>query len=189
MGAWVIGFFGFAVLYAALGTALVVAMARVLGRALRGPGVAVAFTTLTFVFLTQHPFPDPETLSCPSPSGIPQVQPFNFWPTVVRLWSSGAPATEWARNMMIVSTVMNVVVCMAIGLALARSGTRLRSALAFGMGLTLAVELTQLTGIWGLYPCAYREFNVDDLMTNVLGVLLGFVAARRSRRVGAPLRP
>ena len=37
---------------------------------------------------------------------------------------------------------------------------------------SLLIETTQLTGIWGIYPCAYRLFDVDDLITNTLGGIL-----------------
>jgi glycopeptide antibiotics resistance protein len=42
-----------------------------------------------------------------------------------------------------------------------------------GVGLSLLIELTQGTGVWGLYPCAYRYGEVDDLISNGTGALLG----------------
>lgn len=63
-------------------------------------------------------------------------------------------------------------------------------ALAVGLGLSLVIETTQLTGVWGLFPCAYRVFDVDDLLTNTTGALLGSLAAflvpRRHRTGQAP---
>jgi glycopeptide antibiotics resistance protein len=41
--------------------------------------------------------------------------------------------------------------------------------------LSLFFELTQLTALYGIYPSPYRLFDVDDLMTNTLGGLIGFV--------------
>lgn len=46
--------------------------------------------------------------------------------------------------------------------------------------LTMAVELTQLTGLRGLYACAYRQFNVDDLILNALGAAVGLLVGRDS---------
>ncbi|MFI6811506.1 VanZ family protein [Nonomuraea sp. NPDC050328] len=46
-----------------------------------------------------------------------------------------------------------------------------------GFVLSLTVELTQLTGDWGLYPCAYRLFDVDDLITNTGGAAIGWLLA------------
>lgn len=35
------------------------------------------------------------------------------------------------------------------------------------------IELTQLTGVWGTCSCAYRVFDVDDLLTNTVGTMIG----------------
>lgn len=39
--------------------------------------------------------------------------------------------------------------------------------------VSLFIELSQITGLWGIYPCAYRIFDVDDLMVNTLGGFTG----------------
>ena len=41
--------------------------------------------------------------------------------------------------------------------------------------LSLFFELTQLTGLYGYYPKAYRLFDVDDLIINTTGGLLGHI--------------
>lgn len=57
---------------------------------------------------------------------------------------------------------------------------------------SLLIETTQLTGFWGIYPCGYRIFDVDDLITNTLGGLVGALVAvawvRIRRRPEQPLR-
>lgn len=40
--------------------------------------------------------------------------------------------------------------------------------------LSLFFELTQLSGLYGIYPRPYRLFDVNDLMTNTFGSMLGF---------------
>ncbi len=50
---------------------------------------------------------------------------------------------------------------------------RLRVAAPLALGASLTLELTQLTALWGLLPCAYRVFDVDDLLLNTVGALLG----------------
>ena len=42
---------------------------------------------------------------------------------------------------------------------------------------TLFFEITQLTGIYGIYNCAYRLFDVDDLMMNTFGGVIGYFIA------------
>ena len=41
-----------------------------------------------------------------------------------------------------------------------------------GFAVSLFIESSQLSGFWGLYPCAYRQFDVNDLMTNTLGAMV-----------------
>lgn len=50
-------------------------------------------------------------------------------------------------------------------------------ALLLTFGLTLFYETTQATGIYGIYNCAYRIFDVDDLMLNTAGGIFGFFTA------------
>ena len=58
-------------------------------------------------------------------------------------------------------------------------------ATALGLGVSLLIEVTQRTGVWNLYDCAYRLFDVDDLIVNTLGAtvgsLLSLLLVRRKR--------
>ncbi|NGP46594.1 VanZ family protein [Bacillaceae bacterium SIJ1] len=47
----------------------------------------------------------------------------------------------------------------------------------FSLGLSLFIEITQGTGVYGLFACPYRVLDVDDLFANTLGGILGFIAA------------
>jgi glycopeptide antibiotics resistance protein len=38
--------------------------------------------------------------------------------------------------------------------------------------------VAQLTGLFGLYPCAFRTFEVDDLIFNISGLMAGFAVLR-----------
>ena len=49
-----------------------------------------------------------------------------------------------------------------------------KKTLLFSFLLSLFFELTQLTGLYGIYPKPYRLFDVDDLMLNTLGGMLGW---------------
>lgn len=49
--------------------------------------------------------------------------------------------------------------------------------LLVGFATSLLIELTQLTGLWFLYPCPYRLFDVDDLIANTAGAAAGRVLA------------
>lgn len=52
-----------------------------------------------------------------------------------------------------------------------------KRAFALGFTLSLFYEITQVTGIYGIYKCPYRIFDVDDLMLNSTGALFGFIIA------------
>lgn len=47
--------------------------------------------------------------------------------------------------------------------------------LLMSFAYSLFFELTQLSGLYGIYPHPYRWFEVDDLICNTLGGMLGFV--------------
>lgn len=86
----------------------------------------------------------------------------------------------------VLQLALNVLLFMPLGFFLRVLGGRgILVAFAVGLGVSLVIETTQLTGVWGLYPCAYRVFDVDDLLMNtvgaVLGSLLAFVVPRRFR--------
>jgi len=46
-------------------------------------------------------------------------------------------------------------------------------ATGLGLGASLLIEATQRTGVWHLYDCAYRLFDVDDLWVNTFGATVG----------------
>lgn len=46
---------------------------------------------------------------------------------------------------------------------------------------SLAIETSQLTGLWFIYDCAYRLFDVDDILANTVGAGLGAAVALRWR--------
>ena len=48
----------------------------------------------------------------------------------------------------------------------------------FSFLLSLFFELTQLTGLYFIYPRGYRLFDVDDLFLNTLGGALGYFIAK-----------
>ena len=48
--------------------------------------------------------------------------------------------------------------------------------IAVGFVSAMFLELTQLTGIWGIAPCPYRTFDVDDIILNSSGFLAGWIS-------------
>lgn len=171
-------YLGLAGLYAVTGTAVLLVALRAFWGALAWQAWPLVASTLFFVSLTQHPLPDRFQLTCPVPNTQPLLEPFRFLGVMSDRLSTGVPVWSWFSDISVAALIMNFVICALIGAALTRYATRLRIAAIYGVCLSLGVELTQLTGIWGFYPCAYRQFDVDDLVINVGGVVIGFLAGR-----------
>lgn len=135
----------------------------------------LATVTMVFVAMAHLPLPGPD-MACPMPFTEPKLVPFSAFRT------GGEPITPiyW------MSTVANFLICALLGALLAPHVRRLAVAAGYGALLSTGIELSQLTGVFGLYPCPWRQFDVDDLILNVAGVCVGFliaraVAARRGR--------
>ena len=78
----------------------------------------------------------------------------------------------------VLQLLLNVLLFIPLGFFVrVLAGRGILTALVVGAGVSALVEVTQLTGVWGLYPCAYRVFDVDDLLTNTCGALLGSLLA------------
>ena len=155
-------------------TALVGIPLGVLLRMRHPQAVPLLLATLFTLFLTLTPLPDPAAVDC-KPIVL---QPFEGLGTIMQnLWNRGQ-IWRLLTDLTFVSSVMNVMFFMPVGAALLPFLRRSRAAAACGLGLSLTIEFTQLTGLFGYYDCAYRHADVTDLMTNTLGVWLGFLLAR-----------
>lgn len=105
----------------------------------------------------------------------PQLQPFH-WLDLARAGSTGT--ASFLTNVNTVMFVFNVALLFPLGVYLRRwfGQGLLMSALA-GLAMSLAFEVTQYTANFGLFECTYRQFNVDDLMANTAGAILGWLLA------------
>lgn len=81
-------------------------------------------------------------------------------------------------NRMTLQIVFNVLLFVPLGIWCRRFFEHgILAATAIGFGVSLLIETTQATGVWGLWPCSYRFPQVDDLITNTFGALLGAATA------------
>lgn len=120
----------------------------------------------------------------------PQLVPFDSVRDIGNYPHASAP--ELVRNPALQQVLLNVLLFVPLGFftrAMFRRGVLV--AVLGGFGASLLIELTQVTGVWGLFECAYRFFDVDDLLANTLGALLGTLIAllvvRRSAAIDASL--
>ena len=131
---------------------------------LAGSAYLVAVWTFTI-----FPLPDIDPAWCAVNSPAPQLRPLQFI-SEVRATSAAALLTDPA----LAQVALNIALFLPLGVLLTlTTRASVLVAAAAGLALSLAVELTQLTGNWGIYPCNYRVFDVDDLIANTLGALLG----------------
>ena len=78
------------------------------------------------------------------------------------------------KNPFVYQTIYNFLLMVPFGIFL-RYYFKCRIIKTFTISLLLSLffELTQLTGLYFIYPNAYRLFDVDDLIVNTLGGVFG----------------
>ncbi|WP_416428106.1 VanZ family protein [Paenarthrobacter nicotinovorans] len=189
MGEWVwpayVGVLGGAALFGVFMVPIVAVQYRMYGRFtwrrfLGAAGLSIYGVAL--VAYTLLPLPDPTLLKC-GPGGstfqaLPfQALPFQFLDDIQRE-TSGLGITGTLTSRAMLQVVFNVVLFVPWGVIARRylswniAVSTLTGALASGL-----IEATQFTGLWGIYDCAYRLADIDDLITNTLGALIGAMIA------------
>jgi glycopeptide antibiotics resistance protein len=74
--------------------------------------------------------------------------------------------------------VFNVLLVLPFGIFLRYYFRQsLKKVILFSFCLSLFFELTQFSGLYFIYPRAYRLFDVNDLLHNTLGGMLGYAVA------------
>ena len=93
-------------------------------------------------------------------------------------WFSGANWKKLLTSSMLFQIIANIIMQIPLGFYL-RYYFRVSWKKAVGIGFLTSMfyEMTQLSGVWGIYPYAFRCPDVDDLMHNTLGCMIGFWTA------------
>ena len=145
------------------------------------------FYLLCAYFLVLLPLPEDRTAIVPY-AQTPQLVPFNFVHEFLAetSFSPSNPSTWLAtlRDPYVYEAFFNVLLLVPLGMYLRYYFRRTWwQTLIIGFLVTLSFETTQLTGLWGLYEHPYRLFDVDDLMMNTLGAMVGFWMVGPAMRV------
>ncbi|GAA1804217.1 VanZ family protein [Nesterenkonia flava] len=128
---------------------------------------AMALWTYTLL-----PLPEPADIQCTSA----QLRPFPFIHDIQSYPYSGPAGL--VHNPVFMQVALNVLLFMPLGFFLRILwGRGVTVAALTGASLSALIEVTQVTGVWGIYPCAYRVFDVDDLLANTTGALVGGLLA------------
>jgi glycopeptide antibiotics resistance protein len=122
---------------------------------------------LALVAFTLYPLPDNPVEFCADYNLSPQLNPLQLFTDI---------SEDGLRA--ILQIAMNVVFFVPLGVFLRNVfGRKVWGTLAIALAVSLFIETAQLTGAFGIYPCSYRLFDVDDLIFNTLGALIGFWVA------------
>ncbi len=123
--------------------------------------------SLALVSFTLYPMPDNPTQFCADYDLSPQLVPFV---SIMEMSSEGLRA--------VLQVGMNLLFFVPLGVfgrLLFR--WKFRHVAILGFLTSLFIETAQLTGAFGIYPCSYRLFDVDDLLLNTLGATVGYLLA------------
>ncbi|MFE0730724.1 VanZ family protein [Streptomyces antibioticus] len=144
------------------------------------------FYLLAALLQTVMPLPAHTDAYCSAAryAASPQLHPFDFYARI-----SAASGGHWSAGSLIGlavtwTTLLNAVLLLPLGVYLRyylRQGLIASTVLAFAT--TLFFETTQYTGLWFVYACPYRQFNVDDLILNTAGAVLGWLVAGPAARL------
>jgi glycopeptide antibiotics resistance protein len=141
-------------------------------RLLGAAAVSIYLTTLAAYTLL--PLPSSQGRECE-----PQIQlvPFHFLSDIATDTAGDGVLATLASPAML-QVVFNVLLFMPLGIIARGFYSRgLASTVLIGVAASVFIEATQYTAIWGLYRCSYRLADVDDVLTNTLGMLLGGLLA------------
>jgi glycopeptide antibiotics resistance protein len=133
------------------------------------------------------PLPDPAE-AAKGTSQMWNLVPFAFVSDFIK--NSGFVLTDistWVRALtssIVYVAVFNILLTVPFGAYLAYYFKQsLKKVALFTFLLSLFFELTQLTGLYGVYARPYRLFDVDDLIQNTVGGLLGYCSLGLLRRL------
>lgn len=138
---------------------------------------AVSVYLCSLIAFTLFPLPTVAEACGLRTGPILQAMPFGFVADIAEE-ASKTSLPGALTSFVTLQVVLNVVLFVPFGI-LARGMTHRGVPLttAAGFGLSLLIEATQYTGVWGLYPCGFRVADVDDLLTNIAGALIGALMA------------
>ncbi len=150
---------------------------------LRGSIVTASFITymITAWFMTVLPLPSIEAVE-----SMKVIQP-NFRPFLLIHTFLSESGFSWARpgtwlhslrSSSFYTVAFNIVLTIPFGIYMRQYFKLTLPFVALtGFLLSFFYEATQFSGLYGIYPKAYRFADVDDLMVNTLGAVLGYFLA------------
>lgn len=132
-------------------------------------------------FLTILPLPDVEKVrsyTAPYYQLIPFKEFYDLFQNPNLVWSDPSTYKNFFLNRDFFQIAANILMTIPFGIYLRYYfKASLKKTLILSLALSLVFELTQLSGLFFLYPRPYRLADVDDLITNTLGGWMGYLIA------------
>lgn len=133
---------------------------------------------MTVYFLVILPLPSREevaSLTTPKYQLIPFKFIYDFFKETPLVWNNPATYLKAIKDASFYTVVFNILMTIPFGMYLRYYfQCDLKKTIKWSFALSLFFELTQATGLYFIYPRPYRLFDVDDLMMNTLGGILGY---------------
>lgn len=111
-----------------------------------------------------------------------QLTPFNFIRDIIQeskvVFGNKSTYINIFKERAFLQAAFNGVLLTPLGIYLRYYFNKgLKQTLGICFFMSLFFELTQLTALYGIYNAPYRLFDVDDLILNTLGGLIGYIIA------------
>jgi glycopeptide antibiotics resistance protein len=124
------------------------------------------YITLAFVAFTLFPFPDDMEHYCSTHN----IKP-NFDIMMIVNDIKFNPLLAYSQ------AILNIIFFMPIGVFAKKVfDLNLLKSLFAGFALSTLIEVSQLTAMFGYFPCTFRTFDTNDIILNTLGAVLGYLA-------------
>lgn len=137
------------------------------------------FYMMTAFFLTLLPLPVVDKPRIPSGHYV-QLIPFNFVHDIIKntnvVLSDPRTYLHLFSESAFIQALFNAILLLPLGVYLRYYFKRnLKQTIFITFLVSLFFEVTQLTGIYGIYKYPYRLFDVDDLILNTFSGFLGYL--------------
>ena len=128
---------------------------------------------ISVYFLAIFPLPDRDSIDMNSP--VSQLIPFAFVFDIIKESAEIKNIGMFFQNSSVYTVLFNILMFMPFGMYLRYYFKNdLKKTVIFSFLFSLFLEITQLTGLYFIYPHPYRLFDVDDLIINTLGTIFGY---------------
>ena len=150
--------------------------------------VLVIYSFLLYCIISYYliilPLPSSRDISSIYPRGrdMYQLIPFNFIRNIINetdvILDSPFTYIYFFREEAFLQAIYNILLLTPLGIYLRYYFRKsYRKTILIGFLVSLFFELTQITGLYGIYNAPYRLFDVDDLILNTTGCFIGYIAA------------